>query len=200
MLKNHLFFFLLFSLFLLKGFSQIEKTTTQVGVSVLPVFDILQLVPDNKISGLAVSGNIGYHTIKNMSVGINPYYAEVVNSYPSDYSKERERQNIKLYGLNTYLRYYIINRAKFLAYSFISLGFGAFEQKTFNASTRYLIETNINPVFILQGGIGINYFVTERLALELNIPYTYVNHISTNPDFSYFHTVAPTIGLQFYWK
>jgi hypothetical protein len=200
-MKKTLLTFILFSIFILKGYCQLEKTTTQVGVSALPIFDVLKFFPDNKISGIAVTGNLGYLGMKNISVGIQPYYAQVSNSYPSGLF-EKEKQEIKLYGLNTYLRYYFIRKEKFLAYSLASIGFGNSEQKTTKVSSLTLVKNSHTDksVLIIMAGVGINYFIIENLALELNIPYFNVKYISTDPNDIRFQTIAPTIGLQFYWK
>lgn len=200
-MKNILFTFIFFSIFMFRGYCQLEKTTNQVGVSALPIFDVLKLMPNNKISGMAVSVNLGYLAMKNMSIGIQPYYSQVSNSYTSPLG-DKERQDIKLYGLNTYLRYYFVSKEKFLAYSLVSAGFGNSEQKTTNLDTQTLVKyshTN-KSVFTFMLGVGINYFVIKNLALELNVPYINVKYISTDPNDMRFQTIAPTIGLQFFWK
>ncbi len=200
-MKKTLLVFILFSNFIFKGYCQLEKTTTQVGVSALPIFDVLKVFPDNKISGIAVTGNFGYLAIKNMSIGIQPYYAQVSNSYTSRLL-EKENQEIKLYGLNTYLRYYFIRKEKFLTYSLASIGFGNSEQKTTNLSSLTLVKNSHTDksVLIFMLGLGVNYFIIKNLAIELNIPYFNVKYISTDPNDLRFQTAAPTIGLQFYWK
>src|ERR1017187_8382266 len=107
-----------------------EQTTSQAGIAVLPVYDIFNVLPKNKISGFAISGNFGYLTVKNISVGINPYYSQPTNSYNNTptISSNEQTQNIKLYGLNTYLRFYFIKKNKFLAYTSVSVVFGNSEQ------------------------------------------------------------------------
>jgi opacity protein-like surface antigen len=200
-MRKHLFLFIFFLVFSFKGYCQLEKTTNQVGVSALPIFDVLKFFPDNKISGIAISGNLGYCTINRVSVGIQPYYAQVSNTY-SNTLFERENQGIKLYGLNTYLRYYFISKEKFLIYSLASVGFGNSEQKTVNLSSQTFVKNSHSDksVFTYMLGIGVNYFILKNIALELNIPYLNVKYISTDPNDNHFQTVAPSIGLQYYWK
>lgn len=203
-MKKYIFVFL-FSLFgLFHGYSQLKKTTTQVGISVLPIFDVFKIFPKNEISGLAVSGNLGYLTVENMSIGILPYYSKVSNSYYTTGSGGgiKEKQNIKLFGLNTYLRYYFISKEKFLMYSQGAAGFGNFEQKTsYVSSLTFTKNTHTNKsVFTFLLGVGANYFVAKNFAIELNVPYLYVNQFSTDPNDKDFQTIAPTIGFQFYWK
>jgi len=201
-MKNKSFLFIFFSFYLLRGYSQVEKTTTQAGIGVLPIFDVFKLFPDNKLSGLGVSVNFGYFAIKRMSIGINPFYVQASNEY--SYSKyniiQTERENIKIYGLNTYLKYYIISKNKLLVYPSLSLGFGAAEQRTINVNTKVLKSKESTPAFIFSLGAGINYFITKQIALELNVPYINIKYLTTALIDPQFQTVAPTIGLQFYWK
>jgi opacity protein-like surface antigen len=203
-LKKSYLIIILFVFVFYNGYSQLERTTSQVGISVLPIFDLLKFFPDNKIEGLATSVNLGYLTIKKLSVGINPYYAQVSNTYNTTISKanNKEKQAIKLYGLNTYLRYYFISKEKFLAYSSLSLGFGNVEETTTDLSSLTLVKNSHTNKSVLTflGGLGVNYFVIKNLALELNLSYINVKYISTNPHNINFQTVAPTFGVQFYWK
>ncbi len=199
-MKKHFLTFILFSFGFIDCFSQLEKSSAQFGVSVLPVLDVFKVFPDNKISGFAVIGNIGFFPIKNLSAGIQPYYGQASNSY-SSFFFEKENQEIKLYGLNAYLRYYFIRKQKFLAYSMASVGFGNSEQKTTLVSTVILVKSPINKS-VLTGvfGAGIGYFIVKNLALELNIQYLNIKYFSADPADKSFHTIAPTVGVEFFLK
>lgn len=203
-MKIKLIAIIVFSLSFRNSFAQIEKTATQVGISVLPILDVLKFFPENEIYGFAVAGNLGYLTINKLSIGIQPYYSKVSNSYSSTWygGSVKEHQQIQLYGLNTYLRYYFVSKEKFLTYAQGSAGFGNFEQKTSYASSlTYIKNSHTNKaVFTALFGVGASYFVSKNFAIELNVPYIYVNQISTNPYDKDFHSIAPTIGFQFYWK
>lgn len=185
--------------FITKVYCQLERNTTQIGISGLPVFDVLKFFPDNKISGVAVTGNLGYLGLKNTSVGIQPYYAKVSNIYTR--LSKKEKQEIKLYGLNTYVRYYFIRKEKFLTYTSASLGFGNSEDRTIDLSSLIPIKNSQSntSVFVAMLGAGLNYFIIKNLALELNVSYINIKYIATPPYNVRFQTVAPTIGLQFYW-
>lgn len=201
MTKKILFAFL-FTLYLLKGYSQIEKHSTQAGIGFLPIFDAFKLFPENKLSGLGISANLGYFAIKKISIGINPFYGQAVNEY--DYTQynviRRKQENIKIYGLNAYLRYYIIAKNKFLAYPSLAIGFGAAEQRTIDVESKVLTGKENAPAFIFSLGVGINYFITEKFALELHIPYINIKYLTTDVIDPQWQTIAPTIGFQFHWK
>ena len=198
-MKKTLLIFIFISTFIFNAYCQLEKNSTQAGLSALPVFDVFKLVPDNKISGIALTGNYGFFAIKNMSIGIQPYYAQVSNSYTSKIL-EKENQEIKLYGLNTYLRYYFIRKEKFLTYALASIGFGNSDQKTTNLSSSAFVKNSHTDKSVLVSvlGIGANYFIMKNLAIELNVPYFNVKYISTDPNDMHFQSAVPTIGLQYY--
>jgi hypothetical protein len=179
-----------------KSIGQVEKATTQFGLSALPVFDVLRTFPDNKIAGLALTGNFGYFPIKNLSFGFVPYYAQASNSYPL-LTSDRETQDLKFYGLNTYLRYYFVCKKKYRLFTLTSVGFGNSQQKTSNP---FLLRYNNRPTFIFQLGAGINYMLAKKIALEFAIPYTYVKYISSDPNEVGFQTIVPTFGVQFFLK
>jgi hypothetical protein len=124
-LKKKLFVFFLFCVFSFRGNAQIEKGTTQLGIGVLPIYDVFNLFPEAELSGLAVSANFGYLAIKRMSVGMNPYYAQISNTYKySSYNTIRtDEERAKIYGLNVYLRYSVISKNKFLVYPSLSCCF-----------------------------------------------------------------------------
>lgn len=200
-IKKTLSTFCFFSIFICNGYSQLDKTNNQAGISTLPIFDVLKVFPKNKISGIAFSGNFGYFALKHMSIGIQPYYAQVSNVYTTSLLEE-QKQNIKLYGVNTYLRYYFISIEKFSIYAIAGAGFGNSDQITTNLSPAAFSKNSHTDksIFTSMLGVGINYFIVNNLALELIIPYINVKYISTGSNDMSFQTAAPTIGLQFYWK
>lgn len=196
-MKKSLLIIPLLSTFLLKGHAQSDKSTFQAGASFLPVYDVFKLFPNNKISGGAVSGNIGYFVLKNMSIGFNPYYAQVSNAYNTQGADaHRENQNSKLFGLNAYVRYYFLTRNKLSLYGLASGGFGSSIQKTSSSGNS---STNDKSICTLMTGLGVNYHITKRVALELNVPYTLLKYISTNSNNNNFQTVTPSLGVQISW-
>lgn len=185
-------------------FSQTEKGSTQIGVSGLPVYDVLKLFPNNKIAGLALSGNIGQFIAKRWSIGSQPFYAQVKNIYYTthNYLETKEQQNIRLLGLNAYLRYNFIAKEKFILYVQGSVGFGNQEQSTTNLMTNIPVRNSrSNQSFLnTQIGLGANYFLIKNLALELNLTYLRLSYFSNTNNISYFHSFAPALGLQYYWE
>jgi hypothetical protein len=181
-----------------KGSSQ---TAIQAGISALPVFDVLNLYPDNEISGAALSGNFGCFLTEDLGFGINPYYGQVSNFYNTDF--HREKEELSLLGMNAYLRYYFISRKKFNAFAIVSAGFGNMRStRTILTGSGPLADPKTvfnNSVLTFMAGAGVSYFLSRDIALELNIPYAYITHVAESPA-PYYQTVVPTFGLQFYWN
>jgi hypothetical protein len=199
-MKKLLTIFIILLVYSFNGYSQIEKNTIQIGASALPIYDIFKIAPKNSIAGFGVTTNIGFFPIKNLSVGVSPYYAQVLNGYDYStyYSTIRKEEHLKFYGLNMYIRYYIFSIKKFSFYASLQAGFGNLSKKVFNAENQQLVSTDNSSVFISSLGVGVNYFLKEKIALELNVPYLDVHNFSlTGINFK---TIAPTIGVQFFLK
>jgi outer membrane protein W len=183
---------------LFSAYSQTEKGTTYVGISGLPVLDVFKLFPDNKISGYGAIANFSFFPLKNISLGFNPYSAHISNSYPmypnttKEYSKKEE---ITLMGLNFSVRYHF-TKGKFSFYPFVSVGGGQMGTTYYGASNTRL-NSRAKGVFSLMAGAGVNYHICKKVALELNLPYTYLYVL---PDMEsqelQFHTATPTLGIQ----
>lgn len=189
--------------FLANAYSQTEKSTKQAGISVLPIYDILNTYPDNKIAGGAVMGNFGFFVMNDLSIGLMPYYGQVSNKYNiSTFDFHEERQDISLYGLNTYMRYYFFKKKKVLVYASASFGFGNIHKQTTNLAIQSLVDysESDDSVYTILAGLGVNYSLSPRISLELNIPYTVLRHISGQVNDSDFQTIAPMIGVQYNWN
>lgn len=176
--------------------AQIEKHSTQVGISALPVFDALGLFPRNEISGVAVIANVGYFPAKDLSVGISPYYAQVNNSYYyPQYSLTKTTEDIKLFGMNIYSRYYILSKKRISVYPSLAAGFGNLIIREF-VNNQHMPKDKSVPVLSFTGGLGINCTITKLVSVELNLPYLYVKSVTNNIEFKSF---SPTLGLQFFF-
>lgn len=188
-------------LLLQKGYSQIEKTTNHVGISGLPIYDLFNFYPDNKISGAAVYLNYGTFVTKNLSFGLNIYHAGFSNEYSTEaVNLHKEEQVIGLTGLNSTLRYYQSIKEKLLVFASISAGFGNYKLETTNLSNSVKVSNGNEPVTLFMAGIGLNYLFSKNFAFELHIPYVFVNRFSDEPYVENLHTIAPSVGIQYYWN
>jgi hypothetical protein len=175
--------------------SQIEKRSTQIGISALPVFDAFNLFPKNSISGVAVIVNLGYFPAQDLAVGISPYYAKVRNSYYyPQYSGTKNVEDIQLFGMNIYTRYYFLSQKRISIYPLIAAGFGNIVLKKAVGGAVVQSSTTSAPALSFTGGLGLNCSLTQRIALELNAPYLYVKSVTNTLEFK---TFAPTLGFQF---
>lgn len=179
----------------LKVSAQIEKGDVHIGVSGLPIVDLFNYYPDNKITGLGVMGQIGFFPHKNIFLGLNPYYAKVKNRYPESGSMSNE--NIKIYGINTSLSYYGAITSRFYLSAGVSFGIGVLDEKKYMDNWRFSRNAT-HPVFVVAPSLGVHYFITQKMAFNFNLPLINLKHISyTNKD--NFRTLAPAIGLGFFF-
>ncbi|MCW3083384.1 MAG: hypothetical protein JWP12_750 [Bacteroidetes bacterium] len=181
------------------GLAQFEKGTTQTGASALPVFDVLNIAPHNSISGFGGKANVSFFPVKNLSIGLSPFAAEVKNgyTYTTSLSSLKKEETIKLFGLGMCLRYYVLLNKKFTIYPEFDLGFGNLNTRTSTEGHSKIKERNTS-ILVGSLGIGANYFLTEKVALELNVTYLTVNEFANRPE--NFKTIAPTIGVQFFFQ
>jgi len=175
--------------------AQIEKGTVHLGIAGLPIVDVFNIYPDNKITGLGLTGQIGFFPLKNLYLGINPYYVKVKNRYPDMGSTTEE--TLKIYGINTLIAYYVPLSPKFFIYGGLSLGFGVQDDQESDAA---MITANYAtyPIFVVAPGLGIHYFITKTTSLNFNLPLINVNQISYFKSEN-FQTLAPTIGVGFFF-
>lgn len=183
-------------LYSLAGIAQIEKGSTQAGISALPVFDALKMFPKNTISGVAVIANLGYFPARDLVIGVSPYYAQVSNSYsyPSN-SVNRKTERIKLFGMNIYTRYYLLSKKRLSIYPSVAAGFGNLIIKEYINNYHYPDDKSV-PALSFTAGLGLNCSITKKLSLELNVPYLYVKSVTNNIEFK---TFSPTVGLQLFF-
>lgn len=178
-----------------KTFAQIKKGDVHIGISGLPIVDVFNSYPDNKITGLGISGQIGFFPFKNLYLGLNPYYVKVKNRYPEDGMMTQE--DLKIYGINTAIYYYGAVTSKFYIYAGLSAGFGVSDEKMQNSATT-IKSAVAYPILTAAPGIGIHYFISERMTLNLNLPLISAKYISySNVD--NFKTIAPMIGVGFFF-
>ena len=187
----------------LTSYSQTDKGSQHVGVAGLLIFDLFNFYPENEISGGAININYGIFIRNNLSFGLNIYRAGASNEYGTEAADfHRENQKIRLMGLNSNLRYYHSLSKRILIFTTVSFGFGNYKIETTNLSNLLKVNEGIEKesVGIIMTGVGLNYCVMNNLTLELNIPYIFVKRFSTDPYAENFHTIVPTIGIQYYWN
>ncbi len=182
--------------------AQENPTTNHAGIGGIPVFDVLNMFPENQISGAALSVNYGKIIFPNLSFGVNLYYSSVSNEYTSQsMDLHKEQQDIKVLAISPNLRYQFKLSNKFILFGQSSIGFGNYNEKTKNLSNSATINNGDEnkSILMVTAGLGANYFVFKNLALELNIPYVYLNRLSSLENVDDFHTIAPMIGIQYFW-
>jgi len=181
---------------------QDNSPSNHVGINAVPIFDFLKMYPENQIKGAAIDFNYGKMVSKNISFGVNLYYSGVSNEYKTEsIDLHKERQEIKIIGISPNLRYHFRIKKKLILYGQVSLGFGNYNEKTTNLLTSEPVNygNENESILLMTAGIGMNYFFFKNIALDINVPYIYLNRLSTQQYVEDFHTVAPMLGIQFSW-
>lgn len=189
---------LLLTLILVLGATRnYSQTGAQIGLSTLPVLDYLNAYPQNTIGGIALSGNFGCFFTKDVAFGVSPFMAVAKNDYNSPaFSSEND---LLVYGLNTYLRYYFLNGKRHRLYSLCAAGVSHIMiSSTSSGRPSWDKHVFTDGAISVMGGTGINYYLTGNFALELNVTYVALVNVFLSPPQIYFHTVAPTAGFQFF--
>lgn len=180
-----------------------EKPYLQAGVAVLPLFDVLQIFPQNKISGAALFGELGVSIGPRFNMGIHPYFASAMNTYSFDPAQPvAYRQELSFIGLNTYLRGYFLSNSRWAFYLFASAGFGNLGERTRDLQTGKFLtpQAHYSSIATFLAGPGVNYFLGRRLALAFNLPYAVMYNFSAPAAEKYFLTVTPNIGFHVFWN
>ena len=173
------------------------------GISALPVFDVLRLFPSNRIRGAAVMGDFGCFIRPRLSFGINPYYANVVNEYPTPFlTPYGERLDLTAAGLNVFFRGYIVSRPAFSAFILVAGGFGVMNERLTDLAMpgrRPFLNVN-SPVSAFIAGPGFSWNLTTQLAAEIQVNFVSIDNFSQAQSNAYFTAVLPIFGVRYYWQ
>lgn len=168
------------------SFSQVEKGKWFVGAS--SNFNFSSVSTDTKLTDgnntnynegptfttFFIAPKVGYTPIKNLVTGleISLHFSKSDNDLYGDYST---------YTFSPFVRYYFLEN-KFKPFANVSYGIGG-RSNDISSGDFYSnqIETINSTVYDFKVGAGIAYFVSESIALELNL--NYVNEkITTKLD------------------
>jgi hypothetical protein len=179
-----------------------QEFRMHAGISALPVLDVLHQQPDNRISGAAVTANFGCFIHPRLSFGINPYYARVLNVFPTNsVTVSGGQQDTRLFGLNVNLRGYFISRSRFSVFMLASGGFGVMKELSSFPYPGLVSEPRLNilPVASFFVGPGVNWNFSPMFAVEANLPVAVIYSMDESDYGRIFTTLLPTFGLQFYF-
>ncbi len=201
-----LFSFLILFLSAIPGFAQSPQPATprlHAGLSALPVFDPLKFFPANRIRGAAVMANFGCFIRPRLSFGINPYYGNVVNEYPTAFlTPYGERQDLTVAGLNVSFRGYVLAKPRFSAFIMVAGGFGVMNERFVDLAVPggnpYMNVNSAVSAFV--AGPGFSWNLSSNLAIEANVDFVSLYNFSGTANESYFTAVLPTAGVQYFWQ
>ncbi|QQS37907.1 MAG: hypothetical protein IPM56_08205 [Ignavibacteriales bacterium] len=172
--------------FTITSFSQeeIQKGTYNVAGS-LSFSSSSQDYSDGKQTELSITPQIGYFFINNFALGINLQYQK----------NDTDAYSITTWGIGPMTRFYI---GKNIIHPFIELSF-LYGETMPDETDAMIISRKIGVVF------GLDYFITNSVALESALSYTFDSMLLTGVYRSYYsddeimkRTIKFAIGLNIF--
>ncbi|MEM7550453.1 MAG: hypothetical protein AAF363_12295 [Bacteroidota bacterium] len=152
-----------------------EKRTLQANLSGIPLFDFNQ-----GYSGFVINPGFRYQVGEKTDIGTNFFYY-----FQNDILASNIPSNAQGYGFVPSFRYSILTNERYTFFVEAGIGFGAVDLEPRNGfgDFDFSVDRNDGALLIINAGIGVNYKVTNRVGLELTIPYIKADNIS-NPFFN----------------
>ena len=190
-MKNKLLLATILLFGILNGFSQSKKFDQKISVSALPLFDFNENALG--ISGFVMNPSIGYYISEKTAIDLNFSYATMENvtigNIDSYYNS---------YALIPAIRHNFINNEKIRFFTEFGFGVGTIKYDADNDDLRNYQHDQISGgLYVLNIGMGGNYFFNEKFGLEIIIPYLRTNIITSHNNITPYSGIGPTIGFTY---
>jgi opacity protein-like surface antigen len=95
-------------------------------------------------------------------------------------------------GLKLALRYHFIGLGRFVPYLEANAGAGGTSLK--------VPEIDSTFTFVLEGGVGASYFVTDKVALNFGYRFQHISNGNTSTPNRGFNSDSGVIGVSYFFK
>jgi hypothetical protein len=181
--------FLLLGIF--NGFSQSRKNDQKLSISALPLFNFTEDFLG--IYGIVINPSIGYYISEKTSIDLNFSYTTM-----DDITLGNIDSYYNSYALIPTIRNNFINNEKIRIFAEFGLGIGTVKYNADNNDLRNFQHDQLSGgLYVLNIGIGGNYYFNEKFGLELIIPYIRSNIITSDNNISPYSGIGPTIGFTY---
>lgn len=170
--------------------AQIDVGVFHAGISGIPT----PTFNGSRSFGVSAKMNFNVCLSKHISIGISPYLSKATEPINESLNQEMRSFGIFLNG-----RYHF-KKNKFLFFGELNLGMGEV-QYVFDDISPSFPEIYKGKSYSLMLGPGLSYLLNEEIALEFSIPYLFRENLYTEGRQEVrkeLHTIAPTIGIQFF--
>lgn len=191
-------FFIAFTAFSLTSFAQLEKGTWMLGgTASLRAFE--ETFTSNNIKNVSnklnykIAPNLGYFIVDKLNVGLRTSYES-----SQTYFVEKRPSRTHSLSIGPFARYYVLNTDKLfniLIDASYQLGYNWWIQKPVD-NTGFLNPKNSHNFGISAGPV---VFLTENVALELSLGYTYQSTIKKDLSETINKGFNTGIGFQYHF-
>ena len=191
---NRTIYFLLLSLLITNyAISQDRDGKINVGLSGIPLYDFRF----GEYAGFVVNPSIHYELTNRISLGTNFFFYSLRNTSASGVPASS-----RAFGVAPSVRYNIVQINKVGVFAEGAVGFGSVKFRPRNQDNPFFpVDQNNGGILVYQFGLGVNYRLSNRISLELLIPYLRVNDITNdNVNENIFGGLGPTIGIRYRLK
>lgn len=145
------------------------------------------------LSGFVVKGGIGYFFNDKFSLDVSLNYTTNNNI-----NIEGIDSNYNSYSFVPVLRYNVLNQQKLRLFLEGGLGLGTIKYKANKKEQNILRhEQNSGGIFIMNAGVGANYFFNKNFGVQVILPYLYVQNNTSDYLDTIYSGLAPTLGVTF---
>lgn len=190
-MKKQLFFlYLLFTVTL--SYGQFKKEDLKFTVSGLPLIGSSEAF-ESGINGFTIKPSIGYFISENTSLDINFSYSTL-----NDLIIDNVNSYYNSFAFVPSLRNNFINKEKLRIFGEAGYGLGTIKYNADNSAQRTASHRDLSGgISIVNIGIGMNYFFSEKFGLEFILPYIYATNITSESVNTLYSGIGPTLGFTF---
>lgn len=123
--------------------------------------------------------------------GPGPFYGALETGLEPIYQQYTKPKSVYFAGLSALARYHFLSLGRFVPYAELAAGAGGT-----NLETR---EIRSDFAFLLFGGVGASYFITDQTALYAGYRFTHVSNGNTSSPNRGFEAHGGVVGVSFYF-
>ena len=192
MKKTVIFTILFLCLSYLTAFSQSEKNDLKITIAGLPLFGSSN-ESYSGLNGYVLKPSVGYYISKKTSIELNFSYAYLNNLKVATFDSY-----YRSYAITPVLRNNLINKKNIRLFAEVGFGLGTIKYTPNNNDIQNIAFDNLSGgISIFNIGIGGNYYFSEKIGLELIIPYISSANITSKKSANLYRGIGPTIGVTF---
>lgn len=163
----------------------------EVGIAALPLFDF-----EEGYFGVVINSGFRFGVAEKLSVGPSLFLYAI-----NDVEVNRVNSRIRAYGAVGTIRYTLLSAQKIKLFADGALGSGyvSYKSNVFDQNSVFAdVGQNNGGLLIYSVGLGAKYMVSEKIGLDIAVPYITVENITNeNIERSIYSGLGPNIGISY---